>query len=84
MSASSRHIDAFNARSLGRLGRVRQRFTPDAVMTFEGGRRPFVAARHRRAYAAQPPTDTMASSRSSDRPRRVAVRFRWAAGGTGR
>jgi hypothetical protein len=61
------------------------RFAPDATMAFTGvPAGPFSGRTEiARAYARQPPTDTMAVQLVSTAGPVDTVRFAWAAGGTG-
>jgi steroid delta-isomerase len=80
------HVAAFNAavRS-GGWDSFADRFTADATMEFTGtaagpfAGRPAIA----RAYAEQPPSDTMAVQSASSAGPVDTARFAWAAGGTG-
>jgi steroid delta-isomerase len=82
----TQHVAAFNAavRS-GEWGAFADRFAPDATMTFTGvPAGPFTGrAEIARAYARQPPADTMAVQSVSSAGPVDTVRFAWAAGGTG-
>jgi len=84
------HVAAFNDTvASGEWDAFSERFAHDATLAFEGvpvgpfTGRPAIAA----AYAAQPPTDTMAVTAvesGEDRDRQQdTVRFVWSAGGTG-
>jgi steroid Delta-isomerase len=83
----TQHLAAFNAavRS-GDWSTFADRFTPDATMAFTGvpagpfSGRPEIA----RAYARQPPADTLAVQSVSSAGPVDTVSFAWAAGGTGR
>jgi steroid Delta-isomerase len=81
------HVAAFNAavRS-GEWTAFADRFAADATMAFTGvPAGPFSGRTEiARAYAQQPPTDTMAVQSVSTAGPVDRVRFAWAAGGTGR
>jgi steroid delta-isomerase len=81
------HVAAFNAavRS-GEWTAFADRFAPDATMAFAGvPAGPFSGRTEiARAYARQPPSDTMAVQSVSSAGPVDTVRFAWAAGGTGR
>jgi ketosteroid isomerase-like protein len=82
----ARHVAAFNAAvRAGDWSTFADRFTPGATMTFAGvPAGPFTGrAGIARAYARQPPTDTMAVTSVTSAGPVDAVRFAWAAGGTG-
>ena len=84
------HVAAFNDTvASGEWETFSARFADDATLAFEGvpvgpfTGRPAIAA----AYAAQPPTDTMAviavESGEDQSREQDTVRFAWSAGGTG-
>jgi steroid delta-isomerase len=81
------HVAAFNAavRS-GDWAAFADRFAPDATMTFAGVPAGAFSGRAEiaRAYAWQPPTDTMAVRSVSSAGPADTVWFTWVAGGTGR
>jgi steroid Delta-isomerase len=83
----AQHVTAFNAavRS-GDWSAFADRFAPGATMAFTGvPAGPFTGrAEIARAYARQPPADTMAVQSVSSAGPVDAVSFAWAAGGTGR
>jgi steroid Delta-isomerase len=80
------HVAAFNAAvQSGDWGPFAERFTPGAVMRFSGvpvgpftGRDAIA-----RAYAEQPPTDTMTVLAVESAGLEDTVRFGWTRGGTG-
>ena len=80
------HVAAFNAavRS-GGWAAFADRFAPDATMTFAGVPAGPFSGRSEiaRAYARQPPGDTMAVQSVSSAGPAGTVQFAWAAGGTG-
>jgi steroid Delta-isomerase len=82
----TQHVAAFNAavRS-GEWDAFADRFTLDATMAFTGvPAGPFAGrAEIARAYARQPPADTMAVQAVSSAGPVDTVGFAWAAGGTG-
>jgi steroid delta-isomerase len=82
----AQHVTAFNAavRS-GDWSTFADRFAPGATMAFTGvPAGPFAGrAEIARAYARQPPADTMAVRSVSSAGPVDEVRFAWAAGGTG-
>ena len=82
----TQHVAAFNAavRS-GEWDAFADRFALDATMAFTGvPAGPFTGrAEIARAYARQPPADTMAVLAVSSAGPVDAVSFAWAAGGTG-
>ena len=82
----TQHVAAFNAavRS-GAWDAFADRFTPGATMAFAGvPAGPFTGRTEiARAYAAQPPADTMAVRAVSSAGPVDTVSFAWAAGGTG-
>jgi steroid Delta-isomerase len=82
----TQHVTAFNAavRS-GEWTAFAERFTPDATMAFTGVPAGPFAGRSEiaRAYARQPPADTMAVRAASSAGPVDTVSFAWAAGGTG-
>jgi steroid delta-isomerase len=83
----TQHVAAFNAavRS-GGWSAFAERFTPGATMAFTNvPAGPFTGrAEIARAYARQPPSDTMAVQAVTSAGAVDAVSFAWAAGGTGR
>jgi steroid delta-isomerase len=82
----TRHVAAFNAavRS-GDWTTFTARFTADATMGFTGvPAGPFTGRDQiARAYAEQPPTDTLTVTGISSSGGVDTVRFAWASGGTG-
>ena len=80
------HVAAFNAavRS-GDWGAFANRFAPDASMEFVGvPAGPFLGrAEIARAYAEQPPTDTITVGGVAAAGEIDTVRFTWSAGGSG-
>jgi steroid delta-isomerase len=82
----TQHVAAFNAavRS-GEWTVFADRFTPGATMAFTGvPAGPFTGREEiARAYAQQPPADTMAVRAASTAGPRDTVSFAWTAGGTG-
>jgi steroid delta-isomerase len=82
----TRHVAAFNATvRTGDWSTFADRFAPDATMAFTGvPAGPFAGrAEIARAYARQPPADTMAVRSVSSSGPVDTVRFAWTAGGTG-
>jgi steroid delta-isomerase len=82
----ARHVAAFNAAvQSGDWGDFAARFAQDATMHFTGvPAGPFTGrAQIARAYAEQPPTDTLAVTEFSSSGEVDTVRFAWAGGGTG-
>jgi steroid Delta-isomerase len=80
------HVAAFNAAvQSGDWESFADRFAPDATMEFIGvPAGPFLGrAEIARAYAEQPPTDTMTVGGVDSAGAADTVRFTWAAGGNG-
>ena len=81
-----RHVAAFNAAVLsGDWRSFAGRFTPDATMRFTGVPVPPVSGRAEiaRAYAEQPPTDTLTVGEVNSAGPVDTVRFTWDGGGSG-
>jgi steroid Delta-isomerase len=80
------HVAAFNAAvQSGEWGPFAERFTPDAVMQFTGvPAGPFTGRDAiARAYAEQPPTDTMAVRAVDSAGPQDTAQFAWTRVGTG-
>ena len=80
------HVAAFNAAvGSGDWETFADRFAPDATMEFIGvPAGPFLGrAEIARAYAEQPPTDTMTIGAVDSAGAVDTVRFTWSAGGSG-